>query len=399
MLSRFRRLVDQFLHLDAAGGILLLAAAILALAAENSPAKFLYDAFLDTPVELRFGAFHLAKPLLLWINDGLMAVFFLLVGLEIKREVLQGELADTSKLWLPSIAAVGGMLVPALIYLAFNHGSPTALSGWAVPTATDIAFALGVLSLFGSRVPLPLKLFLLTLAIIDDLGAIVIIAIFYTKDLSLSMLLAAAVPLLVLLIMNRSGVTGVSNYLAVGFILWATVLKSGVHATLAGVILAFFIPLRLPEGAEEPPLLRLEHDLQPTVTFLILPLFAFANTGISLAGLTPAALLAPVPLGIALGLFLGKIIGVLLACWLGIKLGLGQLAPGVGWGSMAGVASLCGIGFTMSLFISTLAFSERGGMAIADERLGILVGSTVAALVGLALLHRFLPQAPGTGKD
>jgi NhaA family Na+:H+ antiporter len=377
--------VKEFLQKESAGGLLIIAAAMLAMLSENSPLKSLYDAWLSTPVGFQFGAFLLNKPLLLWINDGLMAVFFFLIGLEIKREFLEGELSDHSRIILPAIAAAGGMAVPALVYVAFNHGDPLALSGWAIPTATDIAFALGVLSLLGNRVPNSLKLFLLTLAVIDDLGAIIIIALFYSGELSGSSLLAAGGSLVALLIINRRGITRIAPYLLIGLVLWVAVLKSGVHATLAGVVLAFFIPLKnINTGVS--PLMQLEHMLHPYVAFLILPLFAFANTGISLAGLSPQSLLHPVPLGIAAGLLIGKQVGVFGLTWLAIKLGVGKLPEGAGWMPLYGIAALCGIGFTMSLFISSLAAEQIGTGMMVDDRLGILGGSLLSAVIGYLVL-------------
>jgi NhaA family Na+:H+ antiporter len=322
MISKALR---EFMRLESAAGVLLIVATVLAMVVVNSPAKPLYDTFLDTPIEVRIGQLELAKPLLLWINDGLMAIFFFLIGLEIKREVLEGELSESSRIILPAIAAIGGMAIPALIYVVINLGDPIALSGWAIPAATDIAFALGILALLGPRVPTSLKLFLLTLAIIDDLGAIVIIAIFYTGDLSLISLLVAAGAIIVLFLLNRRGIMEIAPYILVGVVLWIALLKSGVHATLAGVLLAFFIPLRGQNEQGESPLHKLEHDLHPTVVYGILPLFAFTNTGISFQGLSFSSLLSPVPLGIAAGLFFGKQIGIFGFSWLAIKLRLAQL--------------------------------------------------------------------------
>jgi len=390
--------LKEFLQKESTGGLLIIAAAILAMLAENSPLKSLYDAWLSTPVGFQFGAFLLNKPLLLWINDGLMAVFFFLIGLEIKREFLEGELSDRSRVVLPAIAAVGGMAMPALVYVAFNHDDPAALSAWAIPTATDIAFALGVLSLLGSRVPNSLKLFLLTLAVIDDLGAIIIIAIFYSGDLSMMSLLVAAGALVALLLLNRRGIVRIAPYILVGVVLWVAVLKSGVHATLAGVVLAFFIPLRDPATGGS-PLSHLEHQLHPYVAFLILPLFAFANTGVSLAGLSPQSLLHPVPLGIAAGLLVGKQVGVFGLTWLAIRLGLGKLPEGAGWVSLYGVAALCGIGFTMSLFISSLAAEQVGTGMVVDNRLGILGGSVLSAIIGyLVLAYALGRKQPAAGQ-
>jgi len=380
-------LVRDFLRLESASGILLLAAAALAMLAENSPLNPYYDALLGTQVEVRIGELTIAKPLLLWINDGLMAVFFFLIGLELKREVLQGELSDPARVALPAFAAVGGMAAPALIYLFFNAGDPVALKGWAIPSATDIAFSLAVLSLLGRRVPSSLKLFLLTLAIFDDLGAILIIAMFYTADLSVASLGIAALALGILGVMNWRGATRHAPYLLVGVVMWAAVLKSGVHATLAGVLLALFIPLRVKDENGQSPLQRLEHDLHPAVAFGILPLFAFANTGVPFAGLGWDAMLEPVPLGIALGLFLGNQLGVMAVSWLVVRLGLARLPSGAGWAELYGVALLCGIGFTMSLFISSLAFEQGGPDFAVDDRLGILVGSLLSAVSGYLWLR------------
>ncbi|TXH69160.1 MAG: Na+/H+ antiporter NhaA [Thiothrix sp.] len=379
-----KQTIQRFLALESASGILLVIAAILAMIAVNSPLQDWYHTLLNTPVIVKVGALEIAKPLLLWVNDGLMALFFLTVGLEIKREVLQGELADRSKAALPIVAAIGGMLVPALVYSLINYQDPAAMRGWAIPTATDIAFALGVLSLLGKRVPVSLKLFLLTLAIVDDLGAIVVIAIFYTVKLSAVSLSIAAAALVILFIMNRRGVLSLSPYLLVGFVMWVAVLKSGVHATLAGVLLAFFIPLRAPEGRDHTLAEGLEHDLHSSVAYIILPLFAFMNTGVSLAGLSINSILEPIPLGIALGLLIGKQLGIFGACWLAIKLKLAQMPSGIGWWELYAVSLLGGIGFTMSLFISSLAFEGAG--IVTNDRLGILVGSIISALLGYLLL-------------
>jgi len=388
--------LQDFLKRDSASGVLLLVAAALALLVQNSPLAWLYDGLLDTPVEVRFGALHLAKPLLLWINDGLMAVFFMLIGLEVKREVLEGELSSPSQIILPGVGAIGGMLVPALVYVALNRGDELALNGWAIPTATDIAFALGVLALLGPRVPVSLRVFLLALAIFDDLGAIVIIAVFYSGDLSLTSLAIAAIALAVLAILNLLNVTRIAAYVLVGVVLWVAVLKSGVHATLAGVALGFAIPLGAKNAPEQSPLRHLEHALHPWVAFFIVPLFAFANAGVSLQGLTWEAIFAPVPLGIAAGLFLGKQIGVLLFCGLMIRLGWAKLPDGATWAGFYGVAVLCGIGFTMSLFVASLAFQHAASTYLGAERLGILVGSTLSATLGYLILR--LTQ-PGTARE
>ncbi|QBQ09434.1 MULTISPECIES: Na+/H+ antiporter NhaA [unclassified Pseudomonas] len=379
-----RSTFTRFFQLEAASGLLLIAAAALALIINNSPLSHLYASFLDVPVIAQIGALKIAKPALLWINDGLMALFFLLIGLEVKRELLDGQLSKPSQVVLPGAAAIGGMVVPALIYWALNKDNPAALGGWAIPMATDIAFALGVLALLGKRVPVSLKLFLMTLAIIDDLGAIIVIAIFYSTDLSGASLAGAAACLIALIAMNRLGVVKLGPYMIVGLILWVCVLKSGVHATLAGVTLAFCIPLRT-KNAEPSPLLTLEHALHPWVAYAILPLFAFANAGVSLVGVNLESFTHHVPMGIAAGLLLGKTVGVLGFTWVMVKTGLAALPAGANWGQVLGVAVLCGIGFTMSLFVGSLAFvpgsSEYAGM----DRMGILTGSILAALIGYAV--------------
>jgi NhaA family Na+:H+ antiporter len=384
--------IREFLRMEAAGGIVLGAAAVLALIASNSALAGFYALFLDLPVELRVGQLQIAKPLLLWINDGLMAIFFLLVGLEIKRELIEGELSSLRKAALPAIAAVGGMAAPALIYVLCNLTDATALQGWAIPAATDIAFAVGVLSLLGARVPLGLKVFLLALAIFDDLGAIVIIAIFYTADLSaLSLLLAGGV-LIVMLALNRLGVARIAPYALLGIVLWVCVLKSGVHATLAGVAMAFAIPISAPEG--ESPLRQLEHALHPWVAFLVVPLFGFANAGVSFAGMSATALTEGVSLGIAAGLFIGKQLGVFGAVYASVRLGIARLPEGVGWTGLYGAGVLAGIGFTMSLFIGTLAWDTADYAA--PLRIGVLGGSLLSGVVGYAILlfatRRFPPS-------
>ncbi|APF01729.1 Na(+)/H(+) antiporter NhaA [Pseudomonas putida] len=374
----------RFFQLEAASGLLLIAAAVLALIINNSPLSYLYSGLLDVPVAVQIGALNIAKPLLLWINDGLMALFFLLIGLEVKREVVDGHLSKPSQVILPATAAVGGMVVPALIYWFINRDNPAAVAGWAIPTATDIAFALGVLALLGKRVPVSLKLFLMTLAIIDDLGAIIVIALFYSGTLSSVSLLLAAACLVVLIAMNRLGVVKLGPYMVIGLILWVCVLKSGVHATLAGVALALCIPLRT-RNAETSPLLALEHALHPWVAYAILPLFAFANAGVSLAGMTVESFTHPVPMGIAVGLLLGKTVGVFGLTWLAVKLRLAALPAGAGWGQILGVAILCGIGFTMSLFVGSLAFSPGSSEYAGMDRMGILTGSFFAAVIGYAV--------------
>lgn len=379
-----RNTITRFFQLEAAGGLLLIAAAALALIINNSPLSWLYNAFLETPVEARIGALHIAKPLLLWINDGLMALFFLVIGLEVKREVLEGHLSKPSQIVLPGAAAIGGMVVPALIYVALNTGNAEALNGWAIPMATDIAFALGVLALLGKRVPVSLKLFLMTLAIIDDLGAIIVIALVYSGELSQLSLILAAISIVALIAMNRSGVSRLAPYLLVGLVLWVCVLKSGVHATLAGVVLAFCIPLRT--SSKSSPLLTLEHGLHLWVAYGILPLFAFANAGVSLAGVTMESFTHPVPLGIAAGLLLGKTLGVFGLTWLAVKTRMASLPKDANWGHVLGVSILCGIGFTMSLFVGSLAFEPGVSAYAGEDRMGILTGSILSAIIGYGVM-------------
>lgn len=385
-----KRGAQAFFQHEAAGGIILMFAAAFALALDNSPLSWLYDALLGTPVVIKIGAFEINKPLLLWINDGLMAVFFFLVGLEIKREIVEGRLSSWQRASLPIMAAIGGMLVPALIYIAFNSSDPVAMRGWAIPAATDIAFALGVLALLGSRVPVALKVFLLALAIIDDLGAIIIIALFYTSELSVSVLAIAAVGMAVLGYLNYRGVTSVGPYLVTGLVIWVCVLKSGVHATLAGVIIALFIPIRAENEDGHSPLKQIEHGLAPWVAFGVMPVFAFANAGVSLYGLSMSDLIAGIPLGIAAGLFIGKQVGILSFVWIGVKLGIARLPDGVGWMQIYGVSLLAGIGFTMSLFIGTLAFADPEHAAAV--RIGVLAGSILSGILGYAVLRAVLPS-------
>ena len=385
----------EFVKLESAAGVLLIGAAALALIVANSPLAAQYGALLDTTVAVQVGALAIDKPLLLWINDGLMAVFFFLIGLEIKREILEGELSSVAQVVLPGLGALGGMLVPAAIYAWFNWGDQSSLDGWAIPVATDIAFALGLLSAFGARVAPSLKVFLLTLAIFDDLAAIIIIAIFYSGDLSLVALLFAAAAVLIAVVMNRRGVTRVSSYVLLGVVLWVAVLKSGVHATLAGVLVAFCIPIR--DEAGRSPLKELEHDLHGPVAFGILPIFAFANAGLALGGISSTDLGHPITLGVVAGLLIGKPAGVLLFVGLAVLLRLGRLPAGVTWPQILGVACACGIGFTMSLFIAGLAFEHSGGENFAGDRLGILVGSVLSALVAYSVLHFSLPKAMRAG--
>ena len=379
--------LQRLLRHDAASGIVLMLASALALVLANSPMAGFYDLLLSLRGSVRIGSFGIEKPLLLWVNDGLMAIFFLLVGLEIKREVLAGQLSDRSGAILPAAAAIGGMVVPALIYLGITWHAPGArsgaASGWAIPAATDIAFSLGVIALLGSRVPTALKLFLTALAIIDDLGAIVVIAIFYTEELSWVSLGVAAAALAVLLLLNLAGVRRIVWYLLVGLALWVFVLKSGVHATLAGVALALAIPFEAKPG-EESPLIHVEHELAPWVAFGILPVFGFANAGLSFAGLSFSSILEPVPLAIAAGLFFGKQIGVFSSAALLIRAGWAEIPANADWVTLWGTSILTGIGFTMSLFIGTLAFGESDVEAV--MRLGVLVGSALSAIVGSAVL-------------
>ncbi|MGI9047193.1 MAG: Na+/H+ antiporter NhaA [Burkholderiales bacterium] len=375
--------IRDFLKLESAGGLVLVAVAALALIFSNSPLRGLYQSLLAIQVEIRVADLHIAKPLLLWVNDGLMAIFFFLVGLEIKREVLQGELSTPFAIALPVIAALGGMAAPAAIYAWFNWNDAIAINGWAIPAATDIAFALGVLSLLGSRAPISLKIFLTAVAIIDDLGAILIIAFFYTANLSAQMLTLAAIPAVVLILLNRFSVVRVSAYAVAGLVLWVCVLKSGVHATLAGVLIALAIPLR----GENAPLEELEHRLHPWVAFGVLPIFAFFNAGVSFSGTSAAALLEPVPLGIAAGLVVGKTFGVLASSWLTISCRIAKLPDEANWTQMTAVALLCGIGFTMSLFIGSLAFEGAAGDYAGATRLGVFAGSLISALAGYAVFR------------
>ena len=385
-------IIQRFFQFEAAGGIILMFAAALALIFANTPLHVYYDLLLDTPVEVRIGALEIAKPLLLWVNDGLMAIFFFLVGLELKRELIEGELSDRRNIILPGVGAIGGMWVPALIYLYFNAEDPIAMKGWAIPAATDIAFALGVLSLLGSRVPVSVKIFLTSLAIFDDIGAIIIIAAFYTSKISGVALIIVAICLPILWFCNRRNVESRSVYLFIGLIMWVALLKSGVHATLSGVLLAMFIPMRSKVDPNFSPLKSLEHDLHHLVAFFVLPIFAFANAGISFTGVGLEQLMHGVPMGIALGLFVGKQAGIFALCALAIKLGFTRMPANMNWLSLYATSALCGIGFTMSLFIGSLAFEETGVNLIFDERLGIIVGSLASGLMGYFLLKASLPK-------
>ena len=386
MLKKIQRKLSEFIHSQSRGGIVLALAAFAALLLSNSPWSGSYERFLQMPGELRIGndALVLSKPLLVWVNDLWMAVFFFLVGLEIKRELVEGELRTVRQAMLPAGAALGGMIVPALIYTAINWGNEVALRGWAIPTATDIAFALGVLVLLGSRVPASLKVFLTAVAILDDLGAILVIAFFYTSQLSTTMLAAAGLGVLALVVLNRCKVTSIGPYVVVGLIIWLCVLKSGVHATLAGVITALAIPLH--DGKGGSPLKSTEHALHPWVAFAVLPMFAFANAGVSLQGINASLFTQTVPMGIALGLVAGKAIGVFSASWLLIRFAGAQLPAQSSWAQFFGVCALCGVGFTMSLFIGSLAFEGMGAGYAVQVKLGVLGGSVIAALVGVGVL-------------
>jgi NhaA family Na+:H+ antiporter len=381
--------VKAFFEHEAAGGIVLLAAALLGLVLVNSPAGSFYEALLETHIPIGVTPLALDKSLLHWINDGLMAIFFFLVGLEIKRELVVGELSTAKQAALPVIAALGGMIVPALIYAALNWGDPVALRGWAIPAATDIAFAVGVLALLGPRIPAPLKIFLLALAIIDDLGAIIIIAVFYTASLSLVALGLAAVGIAALVLLNSRGVTAIWPYVLIGLLIWVCVMESGVHATLAGVATALAVPLAAAPGHSESTLERLELALGPWVRFAVLPLFAFANAGVSLAGITLAHVASAIPMGIALGLLIGKPVGIFAFSLAAIGMKWAAKPEGATWPQIFGVSILGGIGFTMSLFIGMLAFTDAERAA--EIRIGVLLGSLASALAGYLVLRAVTP--------
>ncbi len=380
-------MLENFIKRESSAGILLIFVTILALILQNSVFTGGYNGFLQTHVEIRVGSLQIAKPLILWINDGLMAIFFFLIGLEVKREVMEGHLSSVKQVVLPGVAAVGGMIVPALLFVAFNQGDDFAMRGWAIPTATDIAFALGILSLLGKRVPISLKIFLMALAILDDLGAIIIIALFYTSELSELSIYLASASLVVLYVMNRVGVSKKAAFILVGVILWISVLKSGVHATLAGVALAFLIPLKSKDkdGKSFSMLKEMEHDLHYWVAFLILPLFAFANAGVALSGISADDMFGTVPMGIMVGLFIGKQVGVFGFSWLAIKYGLASLPTGSTMIQLYGVSVLTGIGFTMSLFVNSLAYNETQIFNYADK-LAILIASFLSGIVGYMIL-------------
>lgn len=386
--TTFETKIREFLKHDSAGGILLAVAAFFALVLANSPLYWLYQDFTEIPVTVAIGDFEISKPLLLWINDGLMAIFFMMVGLEIKREILDGQLSSIDQIVLPGIGAIAGIIAPALIYTYFNLQDPIAIDGWAIPSATDIAFALGIFTLFATKAPLSLKLFLLTVAIFDDIGAIIIIAVFYSDNVAPVSLGIAAVGLSILLLFNYLNIRFISAYMVVGTVIWAAVLKSGVHATLAGFLIAWFIPLKLPNRDGKPMLPTLEHALHPWVGFVILPIFAFGNAGVNIIDADADALFSPITLGIALGLFIGKQVGIFGACWLAIKCSVASMPKGASWTQLYGVSLLCGIGFTMSLFIGTLAFEKQGLEYQTSVKIGVLLGSLLSAVVGGILISR-----------
>ncbi len=391
MNALLQRLI-AFKDYGPAPGILLGLAAVISLVMVNSPLFGLYDSLLHTPVAIKAGSFEIYKPLLLWINDGLMAVFFLLVGLEIKRETISGHLSTPQQCILPAIAALGGIVFPALIYYAFNHGNPETIGGWAIPAATDIAFALGVIMLLGNRIPTALKVTLVTIAVIDDLAAVIIIAIFYTADLSYVSLAVASVCIIILVTLNRFKVASLVPYILVGLILWASVLKSGVHATLAGVVLGLCIPYKVQNKDGKSPAKHLEHSLHPWVNFGVLPIFAFANAGISFSGMSMDSFSNPITLGVLLGLFLGKQLGVMLFTAVSVALGICKLPDQTNWKQYYGMALLTGIGFTMSFFIGTLAFETQD--ALTSVRLGVLCGSALSGVLGYMLLRAYTTPRP-----
>ncbi|MEM1197398.1 MAG: Na+/H+ antiporter NhaA [Pseudomonadota bacterium] len=388
MIDRFGDALKDFLKQESAGGIVLIASAALALIIANSPLAPAYFGTLETKLNLSYGAFAINKPLLLWINDGLMAVFFFLIGLEVKREIISGQLSSWDKASLPLLAAIGGMAIPALVFVALNYNEPANINGWAIPAATDIAFALGILSLLGPRVPVAMKALLLAIAVIDDIGAITVIALFYSGEIKVDMLIGGAVCLAALIGINRLRIASGMPYVVLTVIMWVFVLKSGVHATLAGVAAGMTIPITARDGTQL--LYEMEHSLHKWVAFLVIPIFGFANAGVSLIGISPAALFAPLPLGIALGLLVGKQIGIVGMAWIGVKAGFAKLPDGVGWRKIHGLSLLAAIGFTMSLFIGGLAFEDAA--QVDAVKLGVLAGSLVAALTGFFALKSALPD-------
>ena len=388
MIDRFGDALKDFLKQESAGGIVLIASALLALIIANSPLAPAYFGALETKLNLSYGLFEINKPLLLWINDGLMAVFFFLIGLEVKREMLGGQLSSWDQASLPLLAAIGGMAVPALVFVAFNLGEPDNINGWAIPAATDIAFALGILSLLGPRVPVAMKALLLAIAVIDDIGAITVIALFYSGEIKTDMLIGAGIVFAMLFAVNRMRVASGMPYVILTVIMWVFVLKSGVHATLAGVAAGLMIPTQTREDTNL--LYEMEHSLHKWVAFLVIPIFGFANAGVSLVGVSPAMILEPLPLGIALGLLIGKQVGIVGMAWIGVKAGLARLPAGVGWRKIHGLSLLAAIGFTMSLFIGGLAFDNQA--QVDAVKIGVLAGSLVAALAGFFMLKAALPD-------
>lgn len=381
----------DFLRLESAGGVVLVIAAIVAVVLANSPLAAYYNSFLSVNITITVAEVGVSKPLLLWINDGLMAIFFLLIGLELKREVVEGQLSSPDQIVLPALAALGGLAVPAVIYWFINRDNPAGINGWAIPTATDIAFALAVLSVLGSRVPAALKIFLTTIAIVDDLAAIIIIAAFYSGTLSTTSLVAAGLGIAILFTLNRFGVRSLAAYMITGIFIWFFVLKSGVHATLAGIVVAAFIPIECEN--EHSPARHLEHTLHPWIAFAVLPIFAFANAGVSFAGIGTDTVLGTVSIGIVLGLVAGKQLGVFGMTALAIGLGVAKKPPGTTWPMLYGVAIICGVGFTMSMFIGGLAFEHGGFEQHAAVRIGVITGSLVSAVGGWLVLHLSLPKA------
>ena len=388
MIDRVGAALKDFLKQESAGGIVLMASAALALIIANSPLSPVYFGTLDTKLNVSFGDFAIDKALILWINDGLMAIFFFLIGLEVKREIVDGQLSSWNQASLPLAAAIGGMSIPALVFVAFNLGSPETIGGWAIPAATDIAFALGILSLLGPRVPVAMKALLLAIAVIDDIGAITVIALFYSGEIDVGMLAGGGVALALLFALGRARIASLIPYVLLSIVMWVFVLKSGVHATLAGVTAAMMVPMVARDGSHM--LERMEHGLHSWVAFLIIPIFGFANAGVTLIGLSPADLLAPLPLGIALGLLIGKQIGIVGFAWIAVKAGFATLPAGIGWRKMHGLSLLAAIGFTMSLFIGNLAFADPA--QVDAVKIGVLAGSLVAAVTGFVLLKAALPD-------
>ena len=380
--------IKEFLRLEAASGVMLFLMTLVAMIFVNSPASDLYLNLIDSEIAFNLGDYSVSEPFIFWVNDGLMTIFFLLVGLELKREFIGGELSSLSKIVLPGVAAIGGMILPAIIYVSINMGTPETLKGWAIPVATDIAFALGVLAFFSKRIPLSLKVFLLALAVFDDLGAILIIATVFSHGFSILFFLLACLVIACLWVFNHIfRIKNLLPYVLAGFFLWVFVLKSGIHASISGVALALMIPIDAYSDEEKSPLHILETFLHPWVAFLILPIFAFSNAGLSFDGVSFETLLDPIVLGITLGLFVGKQVGVMSFIWVMVRFGIAKLPENTEWLDILGVALLCGIGFTMSLFIGTLAFKGDGLKYIMEVRLGVLLGSIISAVAGSLVLH------------